>query len=558
MFKQKTWLIVLVIVLALGMLIHGVALAANSALQFNGTNQYVKMGRALGTIGTITNGATFTTAVPAALGSGRALRFNGTNQYVTFGAAPELGVITFTLEVWFNWTGGGNTTSTCTGGLLTVIPLVSKGRGEADGGVKDMNFLMGIQNSRLVADFEEGAGMPVQGLNHPVTGTTAISTNTWHHAAATYDCKVWRLYLDGVLDGTQTITTTGNIYPRSDSTQHAGLASAMTSSGTAQGYFAGSLDEARIWNYARTQAEIQGTMNQQITSGAGLVRRWGLNEGSGTLVGSNPTLGATTFTIEFWFKRIGAGVASYTGTGGVVAIPLVSKGMAESDNSNVDMNYFVGIATANNRLVADIEEGAGQPTPGLNHPVTGTTTIANNTWYHTAVTYDGSTWRVYLNGGLEISQTVTGSPFPRFDSIQHFALASALQQNGLPGSSSGYGPGYFQGVLDEVRIWNYARTQSEIQTDMVAEVPSAPGLIGRWGMNEGAGATIADSSGSGFTGTLMNAPTWAIGFPSPTAIGLADFGARAENDSTRVIVFAGLVVGACITGIIIARTSRKR
>ena len=39
MFKQKTWLIVLVIVLALGMLIPGVVLAANSALQFNGTNQ---------------------------------------------------------------------------------------------------------------------------------------------------------------------------------------------------------------------------------------------------------------------------------------------------------------------------------------------------------------------------------------------------------------------------------------------------------------------------------------------------------------------------------------
>jgi len=332
----------------------------------------------------------------------------------------------------------------------------------------------------------------------------------------------------------------------------------MTSGGTAQGYFAGSLDEARIWNYARTQAEIAGTINQQITSGAGLVRRWGLNEGSGTLVGSNPTLGATTFTIEFWFKRTGTGVASYTGTGGVVAIPLVSKGMAESDNSNVDMNYFVGIATANTRLVADFEEGAGQPTPGLNHPVTGTTTIANNTWYHTAVTYDGSTWRVYLNGGLEISQTVTGSPFPRFDSIQHFALASALQQNGLPGSSSGYGPGYFQGVLDEVRIWNYARAQSEIQTDMVGEVPSAPGLIGRWGMNEGAGATIADSSGSGFTGTLMNAPTWVIGFPNPTAVGLTDFGARAENHFTPAIVFAGLITCACIIGITIARALRKR
>ena len=45
------------------------------------------------------------------------------------------------------------------------------------------------------------------------------------------------------------------------------------------------MDEVRIWNYARTQAEIQGTINSQLsTPQAGLVARWGLNEGSGTFV----------------------------------------------------------------------------------------------------------------------------------------------------------------------------------------------------------------------------------------------------------------------------------
>jgi len=62
-----------------------------------------------------------------------ALSFNGTNQFVTFGTAPGLGTPTFTLEVWFNWTGGGTAATTGTGGITDMIPLVTKGRGENEG-----------------------------------------------------------------------------------------------------------------------------------------------------------------------------------------------------------------------------------------------------------------------------------------------------------------------------------------------------------------------------------------------------------------------------------------
>ena len=46
------------------------------------------------------------------------------------------------------------------------------------------------------------------------------------------------------------------------------------------------MDEARIWNVARTQTEILSTINQQITSGTGLLARWGMNEGAGTTIAS--------------------------------------------------------------------------------------------------------------------------------------------------------------------------------------------------------------------------------------------------------------------------------
>src|SRR5206468_1458483 len=122
--------------------------------------------------------------------------------------------------------------------------------------------------------------------------------------------------------------------------------------------------------------------------------------------GSATRLDSATFTVEVWFKRTGPGLSTSTGSGGVDAIPLVAKGRAEADGTTQDMNYFLGLRASDGVLVADFEEGATGPSPGLNHPVAGVTAVANNVWYHAAATYDGSTWRLYLNGVLETQLAV--------------------------------------------------------------------------------------------------------------------------------------------------------
>src|SRR5215218_9569455 len=85
--------------------------------------------------------------------------------------------------------------------------------------------------------------------------------------------------------------------------------------------------------------------------------------------GAAPGLGASTFTIETWLKRTGTGAAANTGSGGVDAVPLVTKGRGEGDNSNVDMNYFLGSRSTTNVRCADFEEGATGKSPRLNHPI---------------------------------------------------------------------------------------------------------------------------------------------------------------------------------------------
>src|SRR5215211_1234746 len=487
--------------------------------------------------------------LPAQLGSSAppptALQLNGTSQYVTFGAAPGLGAAQFTLETWFKRTGAGVGTGTGSGGITSAIPLITKGRAEAETPANlNMNYFLGIDatSGRLVADYEDTAG----GLNHPVTGTAVVTSNVWHHAAVTFNGTALTLYLDGVADGVPLATTAT---PESTSIQHAALGTAMNSTGVAAGFFQGILDEARIWNVARTALEINGSRSQEITSAAGLVARWGLNEGAGSTIGDStgnlnigtaaasptwstdvptltaapawnaglylggvsgyvtfgaaPSLGASQFTLETWFKRTGAGAGQQTGTGGLAsAVPLVTKGRNEAEGSNLDMNYFLGIDTASNHLAVDFEEGAAGATPGQNHPLIGGTEVTNNVWHHAAATYDGQTWRIYLDGALDGTLPV-GQP-ARSDSIQHAALGTAMTSTGIAG-------GFFQGVLDEARIWNYARTQTQIQATKDFEVSSGSGVVGRWGLNEGGGTSAATSFGVA-TGTINNAG-WVAGAP---------------------------------------------
>ena len=214
-----------------------------------------------------------------------AVQLNGSSQYMTLGSASQLRSATFTVELWFQRTGAGTPTSTGTGGITNAIPLITKGRAEAETAAADVNYFFGIDatSGKLVADFEEAQvaqGGTTPSLNHPITGNTAIAVGAaWHHAAATYDGTTWNLYLDGAPDGSLAVGRPANALTNALTT----VGSALATTGVAAGFFSGSVDEVRIWNAARTAAQIAAAKDTEITGAqTGLLGRWGLNEASGS------------------------------------------------------------------------------------------------------------------------------------------------------------------------------------------------------------------------------------------------------------------------------------
>jgi hypothetical protein len=82
----------------------------------------------------------------------------------------------------------------------------------------------------------------------------------------------------------------------------------------------------------------------------------------------------------------------------------------------------------------------------------GSAALPVNVWSQLAATFDGSALRLYVNGSL-VATTVIAGTIPISTGVLRM------------GGNSVWGE-WFSGLLDDVRIYNRALTQAQIQTDM--------------------------------------------------------------------------------------------
>jgi hypothetical protein len=175
-----------------------------------------------------------------------------------------------------------------------------------------------------------------------------------------------------------------------------------------------------------------------------------------------------SFSIEFWIK-----VSSFN----TVWQAIMTKG---------DDSWRIARSGSSNNLSFG--------TSGLsNVDLSSTTSINDGNWHHIACVYDGTTKSIYVNGVLDNSIAVTGT----------LASSSIPVLIGENGQQTGR---YFNGNLDEIRIWNTARTQNQIKASMNNELTgNESGLLLYYKFNELSGTNMAyDASGNGNNGALLN------------------------------------------------------
>ncbi len=232
---------------------------------------------------------------------------------------------------------------------------------------------------------------------------------------------------------------------------------------------------------------LQGT----IPSGSGGIYFNGVVAFAELPAGSAP--GPERFTVEAWVRKASGGNSTFFN--GESILPLVSRGSATDG-----FNFFIGISQSTGRPVALFSDAGGMLVK-----CAAATRLVESEWRHLAVTYDGAALRIYRDGILD-GQTSTVAR-PQTTAALRTAFGTTL-------STAGARAGFFHGFLDEVRIWDFARSGAAIAADLNAGTLSDPGLLARFVFGEGSGTSFA-STGSGppITGTL-SAPVWTPGRPA--------------------------------------------
>ena len=424
-----------------------------------------------------------------------------------------------------------------------------------------------------------------------VSATTQYAQSTTSAAAGSwqYLCNVWtdqtvKIFVNGLNENTTNITT-----PYSGTSNVFNIGREQTQFVT-QWYWTGSLDDMKIYNYARTPAQITEDMNAGHplraggTSGAGgrpgsALGHWSFDEGygdtannsgnggsslSGNLGGTGQSCPASgTVPCPTWsnsgkfgkalsfdatddyvnldgadssFDTLSTGTIStwvYPSGGGNRAIFSVGQ----SSSSNYYLNLYVD--STNHISFTLWGSGSNQTYAAVTN-----STISSSTWSYLAVVQDGTSLTIYVNA-VPKTYILTATGWTGSEFINAIASQTNQAAVGVTRRTTNTNP--FNGLIDEVKIYNFALTSDQVKTEFNQGAATVFGSLGttssnspsfsssdsycppgqgtactspvaEWKLNENTGQYAYDTSVNGNTGTLGSStnpdasdPFWTMG-----------------------------------------------
>jgi hypothetical protein len=365
-------------------------------------------------------------------------------------------------------------------------------------------------------------------------GDSSYMNGEWHHLVVVFDGAASSnsaMYIDGVLKNSNQINQPGDF----SNAQPLYIGDYVVSSFPVNG----SIDDVKIYNYALTEDEVREEYNQGAllklgstgTDSSGNpddsqsreycipgdtstcnppVGRWDFNEGAGSTVNDisgNNNIGTWSGTGSHWTQgKIGKG-GSFNGSDDYVGITdndiinpanvtisawikytyraadaphrIVSKWW---DGTNRSYDFSVA-----NNLAFQISDDGGSPAGNPSADFT----PYHDIWTFVTGTYDGTTQKIYINGIEKADSTAeSGDIFKNNADL----IIGTQPRNASPTTVF---ENYLDGSIDQVRIYDYARTPAQIAWDYNRGKP-----VAHWKFDECQGGTAYDASGNGNDGTI--------------------------------------------------------
>jgi Concanavalin A-like lectin/glucanases superfamily/Pentaxin family len=465
----------------------------------------------------------------ASAASGATLKFDGVDGQVVVGAqAPLKMTNAMTLEAWIQPTRPVTTADT-------------------------RDVIMGREGEYLLARGGDGViyyakATPTGSFTWRTTGHV-VPSQQWAHLALTFDGTLVKLYDHGIEVFSE--TAAGNVGDANASQNEFRIGGRQA----AAQLFQGQIDEVRVWNVARSAAEITASLNRPLTGNeSGLAAYYPMNEGSGsvTLDATGQGLTGTRFNGVFWNPVEDALGAPLVLTGPALSPDgLTATLQARVDHRGVDTTNHFEWGAGSDALAFDGVDDYVQVDNGpdlanrsfsvefwarrqradaaefLFNMGTATTdkllhlgwrsatvmtfafyaddlniTVDGDDlgWHHWAFTYDSATRlkRVYQDGVLAGEGLANAN----------FSGAGPLR---LGAYFAGSTINYLAGAMDEVRVWkDVVLDVDTIRQWMAKEVGSAhpnfASLEAYWNFEEGTGSTAQDATGHGFDGRFVSSP----------------------------------------------------
>ena len=378
--------------------------------------------------------------------------------------------------------------------------------GNSTGTQKGFYFLM--QGGVFKAGLSAGTGAAGQ-VN--LSGSTPYTGNEWHHIVLLGDGSQMTLYVNGVMDGQESLSTYPLPLSGADdfdlflgARNSAGVVNSQTNNA--------SLDELRVYNQAIPQSEIfalgsltTGDPNSTASAnGCGNItplHHWPLDNGgndalgslNGYLLGTGGTYvddrdsnasAALGFdaTNTAYVNLLGSKDAlSFISNTASFSVSLWAKSSNTTasqvliGNASFDQKGFY-VIMQNGKFGAQISNGQGGAGQVL---LEGTTTYASDQWYHITVTGDGTDFKLYVDGILEDEQSLSAYTFPT-GADPYDAFIGARNIAGSPQFSAK------NTSVDDIRVYNTPIPVSEILI-LGGTVPCTPGSAGSglWSQMEG-------------------------------------------------------------------------